>query len=517
MARIRRIAVRASLFALLFVASCIFRRTEVRTLPTDQSTQTTVESVLRVFLVDGSVALFRGGGQVGPDAIVGPGVRFPFDIADSFAVNGVQMDSVVGIEAYESHVNATTSTLVSLLATGVTVVAVAATAKALFGSCPTIYMDPGPNAVLESEAFSYSIAPLLEGRDVDLLRARPNQGSVSLELRNEALETHYINQLGVEVVDHAPGTVVVPTPGGQALVFSDLVPVQSAAAAGGIDPGGALAERDDRHYRTPETRIQTVTPQDFLDRIHLTLPAQGQDSVALVITARNSLLNTVLFYDFMLGRQGARALDWLARDVARIGTVAELGSWYRRVMGLRVEVMRDGQYVEVGRIPDTGPIAWKTVAVPIGTEGQDQLSVRLSFLADAWRIDQVQVGLGVAAAQSRSVPASRIELPEGWRQSSEEALADLQSPDEAYFTTLPGQVFRLDFDVGEAPPNTRRTLLLASQGYYTEWVRPDWIRAAEGQSGFHPSDALIPELMDRWLGVKDEFEGAFFASRIPVR
>jgi hypothetical protein len=44
--------------------------------------------------------------------------------------------------------------------------------------------------VLHAEAFSYSIAPLLEARDVDRLATQPDaDGHLRIEVRNEALET----------------------------------------------------------------------------------------------------------------------------------------------------------------------------------------------------------------------------------------------------------------------------------------------------------------------------------------
>lgn len=67
--------------------------------------------------------------------------------------------------------------------------ATGAVAVALFGSCPTFYAAENGAFVLEAEKFSYSISPLFESRDVDLLGARPNErGELTLEVRNAALE-----------------------------------------------------------------------------------------------------------------------------------------------------------------------------------------------------------------------------------------------------------------------------------------------------------------------------------------
>src|SRR4029078_7868450 len=83
--------------------------------------------------------------------------------------------------------------------------------KAIFGSCPTVYADTGTGAELQAEGFSYAIAPLLENRDVDPLHVRVDaDDKIRLELRNEALETHFINHIELLAVRHAKDAVVIP-------------------------------------------------------------------------------------------------------------------------------------------------------------------------------------------------------------------------------------------------------------------------------------------------------------------
>jgi hypothetical protein len=62
-----------------------------------------------------------------------------------------------------------------------------------------------------------------------------------------------------------------------------------------------------------------------------------------------------------------------------------------------------------------------------------------------------------------------------------------------------------------------RTFFFSSQGYYTEWIRPDWIRSSVVSEGFSPSEEVVEHLMARWLEEKAQFERKFFETRIPVR
>ena len=512
------VPVRGSLVLLaVLVSACVVSTGTIREVGTDLESGTEVLSPVRAFLLDGSTVLFRDGVTVVSGGLSGAGVRYPLDLADSVSTTRVPLDSIVGIEAFRDEVDGASSAALSVLAGAGVLVGGVALFKALFGSCPTLYRFDEEGEVLEAEAFSYSIAPLLEGRDLDLLGVEARAGVVSLELRNEALETHYINYLELQVVDHPAGAVVAPDVDGTVRVMANVESVPSVVGRDGRDVTPIVRSTDDDHYATEPAQIAAATPEDFLDHVEFRLPTEGADSVALLLTVRNSLLNTVLFYDFMLGRQGAAALDWLGRDVHRISTVAELGSWYRRVMGLRVEVRQDDGWQEVGRVPDTGPIAWETVVVMVPTATRADVDVRLSFMADAWRIDRIAVGLDPTVARVRSVPVSRLQLPDAWRRSATESLRALAGPDEDYLVTVPGNAIGLEFDVGAAAAGDARTFLLATQGYYTEWIRPDWIRATTTPVPFRPDSDMIPDLMRDWLAVRDGMEADFFSSRIPVR
>jgi hypothetical protein len=93
----------------------------------------------------------------------------------------------------------------------------------------------------------------------------------------------------------------------------------------------------------------------------------------------------------------------------------------------------------------------------------------------------------------------------------------LAEPDEDYLVTSAGTAVYLEFDPTPGVPDEERTFFFSSQGYYTEWIRPDWIRSAPQSEGFSPSPELVVDLMDRWLAVKDDFERRFYETRIPVR
>jgi hypothetical protein len=256
--------------------------------------------------------------------------------------------------------------------------------------------------------------------------------------------------------------------------------------------------------------------EDYEDAIDLVFarPA-GDDSLALVLRLRNSLLNTVLLYDIMLGDPGARSLDWQAEDLARVGPALELGTWYAGRMGLRVLMEDQAGYREVARIKDTGPVAWKDVAVPLPPATSDSVRVRLAFVADNWRIDRVSLAGGMRRPSVRTLPLARV-LGQGDALETE-ALEAMAAADARYLQTSPGQWFTAVWQSGPARPNEERTFLLASQGYYVEWVRRGWIASARDTTTFSPNDGALLKALARWRTSQDSLEARFFATRVPVR
>jgi hypothetical protein len=176
---------------------------------------------------------------------------------------------------------------------------------------------------------------------------------------------------------------------------------------------------------------------------------------------------------------------------------------------------RDGEYRELARVPDPGPIAWHELAVSVPVRpGQDELRLRLAFVADAWRIDEAALARSVRRAEPRVLSAVEVTGSDGRGEPA--ALASLREPDRDYLQTTPGQRFFVRFEPGPLAVGQHRTLLLSSQGYYTEWVRGEWLRAAHAPRVFVPGEDALVDALARWREKQASLEARFETQRVPV-
>jgi hypothetical protein len=511
------------------VSACfIYRNVKVETIerPATAGDSVVVTTPVKVHLIDGSTIVFRRGMRVHGNVASGEGMRYDLLLRDSAAVQRLTLDSVIGMESFRTEIDGGKTFLVSTLATVGTFAAAIGIACAIdpkcFGSCPTYYSDSSGTLVLEAEGFSYSVAQLFEARDVDRLRLHaPVDGVVRLEVRNEAFETHYINHLELLEVRHSNAETVLPDELNRPIAVREGVPLATARDRLGRDVRAVLAAGDGKVYRSDPRLVARARVGDLEDAIDFAIPAPpGSDSVVVVLRLRNSLLNTILFYDIMLGDPGARSLDWVGYDLQQVGPAVELAQWYQKKMGMQIAV-RGGAagYREIAHLKDTGPVAWKDVAIVVPVFERDSVRVRLSFPADNWRIDRVTV----AASFRRPVPNVHplADVIDAAGRPDTTARASMSGADGRYLETTAGQRFTAAFDVGAGPASVEgegeRTFLLASQGYYTEWVRRGWLAAPRAARTFVPSDTVLAEAIARWRVTQDTLEARFMATRVPVR
>ena len=474
-----------------------------------------IQTPVKAHLRDGSTVLYRAGALLARDTLRGPGVRYALTLRDSTNVVLVPLDSIVAMESYRRGTDGTVTAIVSTLATGVTFAAVVAAAfviscsseGGICSNCPTVYTDSAGSWALQAEGFSYTIGSASETRDVDRLGIQPDRdGRIRLEVRNDALETEYVNHLELLEVRHAADEIALPDPNGAALALRELVPATTISDAAGRDLRLLLALPDGAAFRTDTRTLAGVSPADWDDAMYLAAPATaGRDSVALVFRLRNSLLATLLFSEVVMGDRGARSLDWIGRDLD--GEGAALARWQEQRLGLRIAIWDGRRYREIAHIRDSGPHAWNDVAAMIPVLQRDSIRVRLSFPADNWRIDRVAFAMRARRPDVHVHAFSRLRDAAGRDDSS--ALAGIRLADRRYLRTSPGERFSVDVQVGAAGAEMARTFLIATQGYYEPWIGHDGLSTAHDSGVPESLDAALLKALRKWGTVREARERAF--------
>ena len=475
-----------------------------------------VATPLKVHLMDGSVVIFPAGAAIRRDAVTGNGQRYDATRSGLEQAQRVPLDSVLGFETYDRLLNPGRTLVYGPLTLAASTVGAAALVYALFGSCPTIYADSAGTMVLQAESFSNSIAPVLARRDLDRLVVAPDaNGVVRLDVRNEALETHHVDHLELVEFRHRADELAMPaTPAGVVAVRDFVVPA-SVRDGAGRDVSGLVAAADEVAFGSDDGLLdRAIEGGPTEDHIDVTLPRSAVgDSVTLVLRVRASLLATTVLYDYMLGRPGASALDWMGRDLQRITTLAGLANWYAANFGLHVSIRDGDRWKPVARMLNFGPAAWRTIAVPVRAVERDSVRLRLTFLADEFRFDQVAVARRVRFLEARTIPIARVADARGMPR--EDVARQLRRPDARDLETRPGDRYVAEFDVG-ASTAPARTFMVGAEGYYTEWVRGSWVRAARDSVPFSPKRTPIRDVLRTWRATRDTLEPRFFVARVPV-
>jgi len=497
----------------LVAGACIFHSVRVEAIGSNADSLA-IQTPVKAHLRDGSTVLYEAGVLLARDTLRGPGVRYGLTLRDSAAVSVVPLESVVAMESFQRATDGVPTVIVSTLATaagllaaGVLAVVIACSNSDCFGNCPTVYADSAGTTALQAEGFSYTLGPAFEARDVDRLGIRPDRdGRIRLEVRNEALETEYVNRLELLEVRHAADETALPDPDGAALALRDLVPATAIADAMGRDLHLLLARPDGAAFRTDARTLGEASPAHLDDAIYLVAPAPaGGDSVALVLRLKNSLLATLLYSEVILGNRGARSLDWVGRDLD--GGAPALARWQEQRMGMRIAIWDGRRYRETARIRDSGPHAWNDVAVLIPVLQRDSVRVRLSFPADNWRIDRIAIAMRARRPVVRTLDFGQLLDGEGRRDST--ALESVRLADQRYLRTSPGERFTVVAEVGTAAAEPARTFLIATQGYYEPWIGHDGLRAARDTGAVESLDAYLLKALRKWGTVREARERAF--------
>lgn len=467
-----------------------------------------VRSGVKVHLQDGGVVVYPYGFSVreltAGSELVGRGYRAVEQVrSGALSVIEIPSDAVYAVEWYDRELDPEGEQ--RALAPEMR------PAHARFRSSPSVYTLNEEYPRFEAEAFSSNLIRRIESDDLDRLEGVSDaRGHFVVMMANEALETQYVNQLQLEVVDHSSLLRALPTPDRSTVLVGRPAPFRLVQSRDGRNAGYQLWESDSLVYRTSieiAERLTRSLTRDWID-LEVNVPS-GQREVYLALRVRNTLFSSVLTEEVLRSGWGIRAIDMMSGESSRLSEMWRLYRWCMGNLGLWVELESGRTTLAVARIGGTGPTAWRDIGVAVPVERAGPTRIRLSFLADTWMIDEATVSFEGGRVDNWLVMAPDEVTCEG-----EKRLRDpyrmLRYPDDDYMTLFSGDVCYATFRGPSPVAAGTRTYFLRSRGFIVKWIEPEFFLAQSGFTGdLKLNDTTMGQATERWLAAKDEMEMAF--------
>ncbi len=448
------------------------------------------------------------------DSVIGSGKLFtPNRELISEGQFTIPVQKIVLAETNQINSSAGTGVLAALtVVTGIFTVVCIVNPKACFGSCPTFYAFNGEDYIVQSEGFSSSISPSLEASDVDALyRIKPKKDDFTIQLMNEAYETHIIRSANLLALPRPDGGRVFSSQDGE---FYQAINITEASSVTADE--GDISEKVctfDGVERFSEADSNNLAAKEIIE---VTFNKNLSDNIGVVIAARQTLLTTFLFYQ-SLAYMGTTAGDWLAKVERNGNQFKQILENPRSVLG-NIDVLQEndeGEWVKVGEVGETGPIATDIKIVPL-TKISDQIkdnssvNIKLRMAKGLWRIDYV----ALAELKNKITPVIIPPSTSSPEYSGGSNVVELLTNPDSVLITFPGDKYLLNYKLPADYYNYE--LFIESQGYYLEWMRNEWL--AEENPGkvyqmlFNPKQ-YYKDLAPQFKKVEAEMEETFWSSK----
>jgi hypothetical protein len=515
---------------IILVSGCSVSRTLVYITPDKIDSNLMVFSQSNIILMDASVLHCPYGFKYENDTIkafaeITTLINGKIDGLNFYAV---PIDSVAAIKYYKPYGSAGNAFGNVLLSLSVPFLPFSISCiidpKSCFGSCPTVYTYSGKEGTMEAELFSASISSLLESKDLDLLKEIPQNDKYKLTITNEALESHYINYFKVVAVYNCDTNtrLMVSSDGKIVPVTKFPVKVNYAVNSDDIDVTHLVDKSDEIYYRSGMDKFRKIGKGQIYDNIIVKYrPKANTDSLYLIVKSRNTLLSTTLLYDVVLGSQGVSAVDWYYKMTTDSSYAGFFKKLYDEFSGIKIYKKLNDSWEYIDKIGDGGPINWKEYAVAIKskTVNPREIELKLEFISDNFMIDYIAFDESFINSNCLAFEALKPEITStNLKQGLDEILSFVNSPDNNYLVTEPGDYLDLTYNVSNYS-GKQATFVIESAGYYTEWIRGSWIKNANGAYKFNLFDirGTLTALVKSWEAKKEQLEEVFFKTKIPVR
>ncbi len=343
--------------------------------------------------------------------------------------------------------------------------------KACFGSCPTFYMDGHDDFHhADAEGFSNAISPSMEYADVDALdKYQSEHGAFSITMKNEALETHCVNDVKLLAYPLKKGERVYQSPTNDFYLCDTNCTLKHATA----DEGSImnLLNTEDGKERFSLADENNLSSKE---EIFLTFVNQGNtNQKGLILNFRQTLMTTYFIYS-AIGYMGDEVSDIFAKVETSDGTLEKIKGGLKDELG-KVDIylwnVEEAVWDLLDGFYETGPIAPNRQFIPFQVNSAgSEIKLKIVLNKGLWRLDYASVSNVIGKVNPVEIAPSALYEKGKYNPITCNAVND---PDQ-YLISMPGCEYRFDFELPEL--DTEYELFLCSKGYYLEWMREHWIK-----------------------------------------
>lgn len=437
----------------------------------------TTKPFLKAHFINGDICILKDTWKVDTikDMVSGHGNKYDFNRRKLF--QGIISFPIDSVAIFETNIKIKDPekdriTAIALM-TGIDVVVgllCLTNPKACFGSCPTFYVNEKDNFhYADAEAFTNAISPSMEYSDIDALgRHRIINHSFNITMKNEALETHCVNDVKILAYPLKKGERVYQSPANEFYLCSDHYALSYGQANEGEIT--TLLVDDDRNERFS---LADTGDLNSKEEIYLTFDEVNvYGSLGLVLNFRQTLMTTYLFYS---------AMGYMGDNVGDVFSILETDEKMRcnfdaatkELGGIDCYIFNEktNDWVFQNQINETGPIAINRQIIPLHDVPRNStVRIKLVLNKGLWRLDYISL----ASIKKQITPAEyRPVSIDNKGQSDPSALSKLLSPAK-YLISMPGSEYRLNFAIPESDKDYE--IFLHSKGYYLEWMRQHWTK-----------------------------------------
>ena len=341
-------------------------------------------------------------------------------------------------------------------------------------SCPFLYADDGTGFRLEGELYSGAIFKQIERADyLKLHYLAEKQGGYTLKIANEAQETQYTDELTLLVVDHPKDTGVFVGSDGLMHTIQKPLRATSAKDSKGTDFTATLTAPDGRMWSSSPFHRNPDNPEDLKPGIILEFPKPSDaEKAKLVVRIGNTYWADSVFSRFF-GAMGFMMKSWYeqANQNPKIKEKAE-NFLKERGVGLRVQLMNEGKWEDVGFFYPTGPFGIQDdiLEFPIDKTVTNTLTVKLDGGTFFWMVDYAAVDYSADCP----VEIHGLAPEEAIDENGQNVMGFLLRSDDSYYAMpKPGNYAVLKFPVPPRRPGAERSFILKSEGYYNVHSREE--------------------------------------------